>query len=330
MRCPSITELPPPPPGKNGWPWDVESPPVAEGGRALPRISVVTPSFNQGHFLEETIRSVLLQGYPEIEYLIFDGGSTDNSLEIIRKYEPWLTGWVSERDRGQSDAIAKGFARATGGLIAWLNSDDLFLPGVLHMAATRWAPGQEQIIAGNVVNFHDGTDREFITHQHGITLANLVKFWEGRYRWHQPGVFFPREAYLAIGGLDVELHYAMDHDLICRFLEHGTPIVYLEQPTARFRLHGASKTCSQAPKMLEEISRVSQRYWHLLPSVDAEVHRAYMFSKLMCIGLNELVHGNISGYREIARSAYRQSGMKAWSAPFALLRFLGNRLVRGR
>jgi len=121
MRCPTLSGLPPPPNDRVGWPWTEATPPAGEtlpDGRPWPKISIVTPSYNQGQFIEETIRSVLLQGYPNLEYLIIDGGSTDGSVEIIRKYEPWLAYWVSERDGGQSEAINKGFRRATGEIVA--------------------------------------------------------------------------------------------------------------------------------------------------------------------------------------------------------------------
>src|SRR5512135_2800193 len=113
MPAPLLAELPPPPPGKTGFPWTVDTP-ALPNDRALPRISIVTPSFNQAQYLEETIRSILLQGYPNLQYSIIDGGSTDGSIDIIRKYERWLAYWVSEPDRGQADAINKGFHSSDG------------------------------------------------------------------------------------------------------------------------------------------------------------------------------------------------------------------------
>ena len=120
LPSPTLNDLPPPPPGKVGWPWTEATPSLlapARDGASLPRITIVTPSFNQARFIEETIRSVLLQDYPNLEYIITDGGSTDGSVEIIRTYARWLTDWVAEPDHGQSDAINKGFARATGDIV---------------------------------------------------------------------------------------------------------------------------------------------------------------------------------------------------------------------
>jgi cellulose synthase/poly-beta-1,6-N-acetylglucosamine synthase-like glycosyltransferase len=137
-RCPHLKDLPPPPPGKTGWPWTEESRPLPDAtadGQLWPKISIVTPSYNQGRFIEECIRSVLLQGYPNLEYIIIDGGSTDETVEVIKKYEPWLAYWESEPDRGQSHAINKGLAKSTGQLFNWHNSDDVLTSNSLTTMA---------------------------------------------------------------------------------------------------------------------------------------------------------------------------------------------------
>jgi len=134
MHCSRLNDLPSSFTGKVGWPWTEESPQLSDtmpDGRPWPKISIVTPNYNYGQFLEETIRSVLLQGYPNLEYIIIDGGSTDNSIEIIKKYEKWLAYWISEPDRGQSHAINKGLKMASGEWFNWINSDDLLMPHAL-------------------------------------------------------------------------------------------------------------------------------------------------------------------------------------------------------
>src|SRR5579884_4008024 len=134
MRCPNLRDLPPAPPGKTGG----------------PKVTVVTPSFNQAEYLEETIRSVLLQGYSDLEYIIIDGGSSDASVAIIGKYEPYLAYWVSEKDHGAADAIGKGFQRATGSILAWLNSDDVYRPGALQKVAAAFAKNSAvEVVYGN-------------------------------------------------------------------------------------------------------------------------------------------------------------------------------------
>jgi glycosyltransferase involved in cell wall biosynthesis len=139
MRCPSLIELPPPPKGKSGWPWTVETPPASRPGQHNSiKISIVTPSLNQGQYIEETIRSVVLQGYPNLEYIIIDGGSSDQSVEIIKKYSSHLAFWTIEKDHGQSDATNKGLKRATGEIYGWINSDDCLARDTLWEVAKAY------------------------------------------------------------------------------------------------------------------------------------------------------------------------------------------------
>ena len=157
MRCPDLNELPSPPPGKIGWPWlegGPRFPNCMPDGAQWPKLSIVTPSLNQGEFVEETLRSVLLQGYPDLEYIVIDGGSTDDSVGIISKYESWLTYWVSESDKGQTDAIGKGFDKATGVRLGWINSDDMLMPGALYAVALLHQCFPQALIAGSVSNFN--------------------------------------------------------------------------------------------------------------------------------------------------------------------------------
>jgi glycosyltransferase involved in cell wall biosynthesis len=253
----------------------------------LPLTSIVTPSYQQGAFLEETIQSVLDQGYPNLEYIVIDGGSTDGSVDIIRKYEAHLTYWVSEADQGQYHALQKGFARANGELLGWLNSDDVYLPGALLHVGRAYSQHPGCCIAGPVINVDARSGKETLVPQFGITFENMVRFWELRHSWHQPGFFFPRPTYELVGGVDGSLNYLMDHDLTCRLLRH-CQVEYVSEPIARFRLHESSKTCTAAREMLLEVSTVSQRYWPLLESVDKGRHDRFIAQRLAGLAIRSL------------------------------------------
>jgi glycosyltransferase involved in cell wall biosynthesis len=249
MHCPTLTELPPPPGGKTGWPWTEESRRVTgvPDGRDFPRISVITPSFNQGEFIEETIRSVLLQGYPDIEYLVLDGGSTDGSLDIIGKYSPWLSYWVSERDGGQSDGINRGLHRASGQFATWINSDDLLCKDALvdHALKVGFAP--DTVYVGYCV-YIDRDSRRLSSHRGRVfTFEDLVRIkdvWRGEPRGHidQPAVLFPRALAVSVGGLDVANHSTMDYDLWGQFFLAGAKFQYTDIQFGMFREHAAQKT----------------------------------------------------------------------------------------
>jgi len=175
-----------------------------------PKISIVTPSYNQAAFIETAIRSVILQGYPNIEYFIMDGGSTDGSVDIIRQYEPWLAGWASEPDAGQSDAINKGWRMATGDIVAWLNADDFYLPGAFSLIAETFLHcdyarvfsgiGQIRDISGNVL-FSKKQPSDFDPYAM-LSACGAVPL--------QPSVFLNRRVLDEVGYLNEDLHYTMD------------------------------------------------------------------------------------------------------------------------
>ncbi len=243
VRSPALAELPLPPPTKAGWPWTIESPRLPDtmpDGRPWPRVSVVTPSYNQGRFIEETIRSVLLQGYPNLEYIIMDSGTTDVSVEIIRKYEPWLSFWVSGKDGGQSDAINKGWNRASGDIVAWLNSDDTYSVGTIRCAvdatnshkSIAMVYGTGEIIDqdGKKLGYQEVPDFDVCTMLR--TFDNIV-----------PSVtaFMKRDALEHSGFLDTSFHYTMDFELFLRFgLRY--PVLHDERIRSNIRLHTSAKS----------------------------------------------------------------------------------------
>jgi hypothetical protein len=302
---PLLAELPAPPPGKTGWPWTTQGP-LAAADESWPRISIVTPSYNQGRFIEETIRSVLLQGYPNLEYIVMDGGSTDESPAVIQKYAAWIDYWVSQPDKGQSDAISQGFARATGDVIAWLNSDDLYLPGALAAVGTAYRANPGTIVAGDVLNFHQDTGhRRLVTHQ-DITLSQVVRFWKGRV-WHQPGLLFPRVHYVKTQGLDESLRYAMDYDLLCQLLAIAS-VSYCGFLVVQFRIHSVSKTTLQAGVgFLLENSRVSQRYWHHLPAGERGGCERELTRRLVRRAGRQLLNGRLGRAHALLEEAWRTS-----------------------
>jgi glycosyltransferase involved in cell wall biosynthesis len=219
---------------------------------SLPRISIVTPSYNQAAFLEATIRSVLNQDYPNLEYIIVDGGSTDNSMDIIRKYESDLAWWVSEKDHGQAEAINKGFNRVTGEIIAWINSDDIYLGKAFERAVAVFLKHPEAgIVYGDVLAI-DGEGKSINTMRYGDWgLEDLMCFSI----IGQPGVFM-RHSYLEKvrqNGLylDQQYHYMLDHQLWIR-MAMLAPMVHIPELIAAGRYHAEAKNIAQAARFGQE------------------------------------------------------------------------------
>ena len=262
MRSPRLNELPAPPEGKTGWPWTEETIPAgaADGSdENLPRISIVSPSFNQWHYLEECIRSVLLQGYPDIELIIHDGGSKREVIEIFEKYDPWISYWVSEADRGQSHAVNKGNLRSTGKIIFWLNSDDIILPGAFRKVAEAFRDNPEcKIVSGQAYSIDD---RSEVTGK----IPSYFKDWDEIVTnpgnsLRQVSTFFRREIFDDCGMLDANPKLAMDTDLLVRFTEHSKPIV-LSDFLAGFRVHEEANTQTMLLRWYEENDHTRPRYF---------------------------------------------------------------------
>jgi glycosyltransferase involved in cell wall biosynthesis len=263
MRTPVLTDLPAAG-SRTGWPWTEETPPapdtLPEGAR-WPRLSVVTPSFNQAPFLEQTLRSVLLQGYPDLEYIVIDGGSTDGSVEIIRKYEPWLAYWVSEKDRGQSHAINKGWQRSSGEILAWLNSDDYYAPRALLGAARAFREtGPDVGLVHGRTCWVDLQERPVFCAGRPFSLVEPLRY-EGP-AVGQPSAFLRGDLVRRLHGVAEEFHMAMDLDLYNRIaLESRTAFVPEIWAYAHDWPGAKSRTASLCfgPDILESYRRLYRR-----------------------------------------------------------------------
>jgi glycosyltransferase involved in cell wall biosynthesis len=250
----TLRDLPSPPAGKSGWPWTEE--PVQSTVRPgnLPRVTIVTPSYNQADFLEETLRSVLLQNYPNLEYIVMDGGSKDGSVDIIRKYEKHLSYWSSEKDGGASDAIARGFQRATGSIMAFINSDDPYRPNAINEVVRVFQRNPKcGVVFGNT----------YWTDTRGDILAERrqTPFWAASYFYggtdlQQPSTFWRSELYLKAGGMDPSFTFAFDTDLFFRFIACQAQFHHLRQFLSSYRIHAESKSSTLVERRDQELARI--------------------------------------------------------------------------
>lgn len=207
--------------------------------KIYPKISIITPSFNQGEFIEDTITSILSQGYPNLEYIVCDGGSTDGTKQTIEKYQDQITWWCSEKDKGQTDAINKGMKKATGDIVGWINSDDVLFPGSLFKIA-------EFFIMHPETDFLNGSAADLDKEGHFIKFTQPIMskyFMErGCYTICQQGMFWKRDIFDKIGFLNENFHAKMDVEWLIRVYEAGLNVKLLKLPIGGIRVYGETKT----------------------------------------------------------------------------------------
>jgi glycosyltransferase involved in cell wall biosynthesis len=217
-----------------------------------PLVSIVTPSLNQARYLEQTIRSVLDQDYPDLEYIVIDGASTDGSVEIIRKYEDRLAWWVSEKDSGQAEAINKGLVRAEGEIIAWLNSDDMYTPGALSQVVKTFEENPDAVLVyGNMLAVDENGETINVLKYDQLNLKDLLCFQI----IGQPAVFFRRSALEKAGDLDPTYHFFLDHHLWLRIALQGQ-ILHVDEILAAARYHPEAKNRARAAEFGRDAFRI--------------------------------------------------------------------------
>lgn len=252
----TLKDLPPPPPGKSGWPWTVPCKLLPErlpDGSEWPRLSIVTPSYNQGKFLEATIRSVLLQGYPNLEYIIIDGESTDCSVEVIKKYEKYLFYWHSKKDKGQADAINQGLDKSSGRILGWINSDDVYVKGTFYKIVKAFQAHPDCVVVhGNRILINEIGEVTGWFSLPPFDPETLI------YNICSETAFWQRPAMNEVGLLNVTLQFAMDLEFFCRLYKQGN-FFKLDDYLGYFRCYSESKSSTIAHIGREEAVREWRR-----------------------------------------------------------------------
>jgi len=241
---------------------------------AQPKITIVTPSYNSGKYLEATILSVIEQNYSNLEFIIIDGGSTDGSLEIIQKYDKNVSFWISEKDKGQSEAINKGFAKTTGNIVTWLNSDDVLMPGALHKVASYFKDNERAgVIHGKTILFGE-TQKELLR---GAEADHSGCQYFAGMSFPQPSSFFRKEVLDQIGFLDPQWHYGMDYDFFLR-AACIAPFLRVEDTFSKYRLHIESKSMNAPRKFASEWQFIFSKFLRSIENSEEVVHRMKMLN----------------------------------------------------
>lgn len=259
-----------------------------------PKVSIVTPSLNQARYIERTIRSVLNQGYPNLEYIVVDGGSTDGSIDIIRKYESHIARWVSEPDGGQSSAVNKGFAMSSGGILGWQNSDDTYAEGALLRAVEVFTSRPDVGIVFGYMTVIDDEDR--MVRQHRYTSFSRASLLLEGMNLHNTSAFWRRSVWEQAGGLDPSFHFAMDYDFFVR-ASRMAKCYLIKADLGYFRRHRVTKTSQQGTTLgAEEARRVRIREmpWLFSEGLAARVVRTGLtFSTMAGRALGYVLQGDL-------------------------------------
>jgi glycosyltransferase involved in cell wall biosynthesis len=262
IKCPDITELPLPNTAKCGWPWTIgrgSLPSKLVDSQEWPTVSIIIPSFQQGRFIEETIRSILLQGYPRIEIIVIDGGSKDNTIDVLRKYSKWISYWVSEPDNGQSDALNKGLLRATGDVLGWQNSDDIYLPNAfINLIGPLIGEEKYSLSFGNLFMIDEFGN--YIREQKYTKFSKKCLIFEGLNISNQSAIW-RKSLQEEVGFFEKNLTYEMDLDFFLRAAEVGN-FKFINKTTACMRIHQDAKTQHEFSfRAIREGSLIRSKYF---------------------------------------------------------------------
>jgi glycosyltransferase involved in cell wall biosynthesis len=289
---------------------------------------VIVPSFNQGQFLEQSLRSILLQGYENLELFVVDGGSSDDSVEVIEHYRAWIDWWVSEADAGQSDAINKGFARASGEIVAWLNSDDRYTPGTLATIDLEFRARPRAVVVYGDLNLIDGAGAEI--GQQVSPPFDPTAIMAHSVAMPQPATFIRRSAVQDAELLDRQLHHAMDFDLWLRLMRAG-PFEHIDCVLADFRLWEESKSVAHKVNWAPELLSIADRFFadNQLPESLRRLRRPALSGVLSTAGMYSFEGGDRKAARRLlvrAVATHPWSLMRRRMIARLLRVFLGDRV----